>query len=267
MPVRPWTQRVVIRWRSALRFYEERIAILRALEGLGLLHAFQVAENRISARLGDEDHEVVVTSSSLTLRLLSPDGDVARLTSAARTVFEAIRPKRARPQIVLQHLVPVERDYELYRRESARTFLATSPLETLSVTDWAFLLTGVVEHLSTEVNAEFGIVSQAEIPARIARLVGGIGAIGDRDPDLAPDRWNEGEFPSVAFFSDSVWDRKEELDSDLLTESLSEFWDAVVSEGGRLVDELQRRVGTETTADVALAMDQEFDERGEGRGR
>lgn len=233
MAFQPWTQRIAIRWRSELRFYEERVAILRALEGQGLLRAFRVGENEISARLGDDDHSMALSHAGLTLRLLAPEGDTDRLTTAARTVFEAIRPKRARPQIQFQHIIPVDLDYDDYRRHSAEALLAISP--SIQPTDWALMLTGAAERSNADVTIEFGILAEAEIPLRLARFVG---RAGPPDGDITPDRWANSDLPSVAFFGDSHWSREEELDSDSLTESLSAFWEDVLADSDRLITEL-----------------------------
>jgi hypothetical protein len=124
----PWTQTISLSWRPELRYYEERIAILRQLEDRGDLRAFRVRDEAIDARLFDRDHQLSVRQDGLTLQLLRPSADPEQAWSAVALAVAAIRPsKPTKIMVGLQHLEAIPLAFEDAVRHG-REHLTSVPL-------------------------------------------------------------------------------------------------------------------------------------------
>jgi hypothetical protein len=231
----PMTQSIRLRWRPELRFYEQRTAILRELEDLGVLSAFRFSEGSVDARLPDW-RWLSVTESGLTLNILTESGDEEASWGLVETVISKIAPLRySQVRVSYQHVVELPLSME---QAIARSYEGLfRPLDTpeVAVTDWAVLadlrISGVQP---AKGKVEFGIVSQKEVSLRLKKLGGrdpGMEHLGSRD-------WEASEFKEVSLFADSdlqciAPDEGEQLS----LEDARAFWGASREQMGRLADE------------------------------
>ena len=233
----PWTQRYRLRWRPTLAFYEKRYAVLRALEKDGLLRQFKSNEASVSARLTDASHVVTFGPNRLDISLLRPGTDDLLEQITAR-VLEALRPERlSRPSVGLQWLAPADQDYE-----SARTNAATRlfpPENTVEFDDFAVLLDG--HHEIGSYRLEIGIVEAAELPVRLAREVGRVGA---SDPETPRSLWPIDSFPDVAYFGDAEWDLDQTPDP--TSAGVIELWSRTRDATSNVVSSVFEELGADT---------------------
>lgn len=194
----PWTQRYSLRWRPTLAFYEERYSILRGLETDGLLRQFKSSEASISARLTDANHVITFGPNRLDVSLLRPGAD-GLLEQITERVLTALRPERlSRPSVGFQWIAPAEQDYDTVRAIAAKRLFPPDSAEEFH--DFAILLDGQQDLGSYQL--EIGVVKASELPIRLAREVGRVGAT---DPETPRSLWPIDSFPDVAYFSDVEW--------------------------------------------------------------
>lgn len=249
--LKPWTQTVSLHWRSELRYHEVRVALLRAFEDAGVLRAFRIGEDSIDARIFDQDHQLSVSQSSLTLQLLRPDADREAAWDVVAQALEMVRP--AAPEsmtVALQHISPIDAPFEVSVQQSLEQFFSLPGSATAQARDWSLLLDlSVEDEAEPSGQTEVGIARKWEFPPRLARLLGRMG--GPRSWQVAPNHWQEVEFPEVAFFADTIW-RKEAPDSQSLLEAAWRYWDDALPRTARFVAELRGNVlGQETEGDPA----------------
>lgn len=239
--VLPITQSIRLRWRPELRFYEQRIPILRQLEDQGILEAFRVGDDYIDARLLGAPHELSVRQDGITLDLLSPTDKIEEAWSVVRLAVEAIEPTRfIRARASYQHIVelPLEFD-EAIARGHVRLYRSLGTQE-VRFGDWAFL--GDIEAAGPPVSKgsmEFGIVRRHEVPSRLERQAG-------RGPGLSRSRstsWTSETFKDVSLFADTNLifavdgDQKEAF----MDEAYA-FWEASRTQVCRLVMDIHSRL-------------------------
>jgi hypothetical protein len=242
----PWTQSVSLHWRPELRFYEERIRILRELEDKRELRAFRVAEGSIDARIRDDDHLLSVHQSGLSIQLLRPNADIDRAWAALTTVVETIRPASLRrTTVAFQYVSELKVDMPTAISNSIDHLFSVPTVEGVSYRDWAVLM-DITRSDGSEGQMEFGIVEDHEVPARLSRHVGRINVSGG---NVAPDHWKEDEFPAVAVFADSY------LQSQIPTMEgalihVREFMDTARRDAGKVVESISNRLGADRTEEV-----------------
>jgi len=230
-----------------LRFYEERIGILRHFDDAQALRAFKVGENTIDAQLFGGECRISVSQSGATLQLLSPEADLQRGSEALAAVVAALSLPAIRSlTVALQYVEPIDLAFrEAIDRGHERLF-GISLSTKLRLGDWAVLQD---LHLGDQEErdgaVEFGIVQATEAPQRLARIQGR--AQGEH---LSPGVWSQATFPPVALFADSFWSLREHpKDADLMSTVVS-FWETVREKTGSLVVELH---STLTAKDDAAA--------------
>lgn len=198
--LRPWTNCLRLSWSPCLSYYERRLEILRSLEDAGDLHAFRIDEDEIGARLGAAHHELRVSSDGLLAALFGPEErDESVVTTAVTEALELLQPSRLRNfSVFLQHLVPLEeRSYDEMRKMAAGLALGEAA-QPLGAVDCAVLFDGVSP--LGPYQAEFGVVREEEIEARLLR------SIGRANPLRAtPTRPLPSRLPSVALYVESDW--------------------------------------------------------------
>jgi hypothetical protein len=231
----PWTQSLALSWRPALRFYEERIGILRDFDDAQVLRAFKVGENTIDAQLFGGECRISVSQSGATLQLLSPQADLKGGSDALAAVVAALSLSEIRSLTVgLQYVEPIELPFrEAVDRGHEQVFGAKLGAE-LRLGDWAVLQDlHLGDHDERDGGVEFGIVQASEVPQRLARIQGR--AQGEH---LSPGVWSQATFPPVALFADSFWSLREHpMDGELMS-SVAGFWETVREKTGSLVVEL-----------------------------
>lgn len=195
--VEPWTRRFRFSWPQTVEYLDHRYAILRRFEELGVVRQFRAGEDRITVRLGDAHHVVVYGLGSLEGSLLRPDADEERLKAALSLIFETLKPQRLlRPRVDFQWLVALDLEYDEAR---VRTALQGFGEAGASVVDWSVLADGKLSGPKGTYRAEFGIVEAAEMPVRLSRQTGRVGAA---ERDVPATIWPLATLPSVGWFYD-----------------------------------------------------------------
>ncbi len=234
------TQSIRLRWRPELRFYEQRTAILRELEDIGVLRAFRFSEASVDARLPDW-RWMSVTESGLTLNILTESNDEEEDWRLVETVISKLAPLRySHARVSYQHVADLPLPFEQALARSYKELLRPLDTPEVAVTDWAVLadLRTSGPHQATG-RVEYGIVGKEEVPLRLAKLGGrdpGMGHLGSRDWDMA-------EFKDVSLFADSDLRRDAAEDQqELFLGDAHTFWGASREQIGRLVDEWHSRL-------------------------
>jgi hypothetical protein len=198
----PWSQRIEVDWSPALRFYENRIGILRELQDKGILKAFRTRDHAVDGRLFDGDHVLTVRHNGVSLQLLRPEADVMAGWDAVSLAFSRIHPSGpTHVYVALQYVMELEGDYRNMVGKGRERLLSVPLTDDIEASDWALLLDLELEAQPGSVGqVEFGITANVELPHRLARLVGKLS--GER-ADIDPDHWTVEEFPAVSLFADS----------------------------------------------------------------
>jgi hypothetical protein len=236
----PMTQSIRLRWRPELRFYEQRTAILRELEDLGVLQAFRFSEGSVDARL-PEWRWLAVTESGLTLNVLTDSDDESEAWRLVELVVSKIAPLRySHARASYQHVVELPLSFERAIERSYEELFRPLNTSEVAVTDWAVLADLRTSGPHPAVGkVEYGIVRQGEVPHRLQKQ-------GGRDPGmehLGSREWDRAEFKDVSLFADSdlqcdAADDREEL----FLDDARMFWDSSREQMGRLVDEWRSKL-------------------------
>jgi hypothetical protein len=230
-----WTQRLNVRWRRTITFFERQYEILRELEANDLLWQFRTEPERISVRVGDAYHRLSFGVGHVEGALLAPDGDLSRIQNAMRIVLEAIEPDRlVRPELSAQWLMPLESDYDEARKAGIAALVGEVAA---SVTDWAFVFDGQLESPELTYHLEAGIVQSSEIPSRLSRVAGSF----TPDPEAPPTLWATHELPDVAFFCDSDFTVADRLEAS--PDALFSLWEGTRNAAEGVVSGVMERLG------------------------
>jgi hypothetical protein len=231
--LKPWTQRLSLSWRPELRFYEQRIAILKKLEEQGYLRAFRVEESFVDAQLFETRDRLTVRQDGADILLLSPEAEPARALEALCLALAEVRPTTPRTiSGSFQYIAPIALDFlDAVARGYGRVL--GNPLGDLSHGDWAVLTDIILESPPASGIVEFGIIKAEEAPDRLARRAGRTG----RAPQ--PQRWDPDQFPDVAVFCDGTLSGALGDDSEKIPEVAAKFWSAARDAHGSLVEGLR----------------------------
>lgn len=231
----PITQSIRLRWRPELRFYEQRIRILRDLETAGLLQGFRVSEETVDAQLPGW-RWLTVWQSGLTLDVLSDTVDTQASWQTIQDAIELIAPLQySHARVSYQHVAPLSATFEEAVSLSYEHLYRNLSTDEVAVGDWA-LLADIATPASPAATGkvELGIVRRDELPLRLNRLGGrspGMQHIGQRD-------WQPGEFKAISLFADSdlVCQAPAGQEEAFLEEACA-FWDASRSRMSKLVED------------------------------
>lgn len=162
----PWSQTLVMAWRPALRYHEQRYAVLRQLTEASTVAAFRVQVEDVGARLAD--HELELSATGLSLHLTKPDVDLAAAEQTLRITLELIDPTITRLTFVVQYLAPLGGPYDEMRSTAAES-LVGAWVEGVTLRDCATVFDAVVTlDDAWSVHVEAGVLAQAEIPQRFS---------------------------------------------------------------------------------------------------
>jgi hypothetical protein len=254
VPLSPRSSGVVVRWRPDFAYYEQRIAILRALRDQRLLRQFRVDEQEITARLSDTCQMVV---SAVQLAVTESNGSLfgsAVVSAAMDTAISLVDPVWEGGDFVATYVAPLDTDdYDDARLSAAGRFWADGLADSLGLTDWAMLCDGRGPTASLTYQLEFGIVSRAEAATRVLRRYPRVSG-----PPLWTDTSIAFEFPAVGLFADVHWFAK---DSGRDAESLKDWLGVQMAEipdrSADLVGRLQARmIGKTLTTESVQEMEQ-----------
>jgi hypothetical protein len=240
VPPQLWVQGASVRWRPDFRFYEARTRFLSRLDEKGLIRAWRVEEEEVSARLRDADHEALLDSGGITVIGTTLEPDIERLIFAAEAAIKEVGiPRLTTMRVQFEYIYPLEGSYDEIRIESARRFLGS--LADLRITDYAVLLDGQRSDLSYEYKLEFGIVSRTEIPLRLSRLIGRMR--GEGEQQSLPRSLNFSKLPEVALFADMSWRYAQAPVASEAGGALRELW----TNGRREADALLEQIKSTAT--------------------
>lgn len=235
------TQSIRLRWLPELRFYEERVPILRRLQESGLLQAFRVSEETIDAELPNWCW-LSVAQSGLTLNLLDATDDTSDAWEIVKSIVDKIGPlSYTHARVSYQHIVelPFESFEAAVASGHASLFQSLGTTEAI-LGDWALLSDVVViGPPAGGGHIEFGIVRDNEIDFRLKR----VGGRGPGMQHLGQREWEQSAFKQVSLFADS------NLTSPVVPghekaflEDAGEFWRASRNQMSRLVSELSSKL-------------------------
>lgn len=232
--LKPWTQRLSLSWRPELRFYEQRIAILKKLEEQGILRAFRVEESFVDAQLFETRDRLTVRQDGADIQLLSPQAESERALEALCIALAEVRPTTPRSiSASFQYIAPIELEFmDVVARGYGRV-LGDLPGD-LRHGDWAILTDIILESPSASGIVEFGIIKAEEAPERLARRAGRTG--GRSQPQ---QRWVAEQFPDVAVFCDGTISGALEDGSEKIPAVAANFWNAARDAHGSLVEGLR----------------------------
>lgn len=242
-----WAQSISLWWRPELRFYEERIDILRSLEERGYLRAFRVQENFIDARLFDSRDRLSVRQDGLELHLDRPDADVDRAWEAVEIGLSAVEPRQPRTVVAtFQHLTGLDMGFEEAVARAYGSVFGTLGTDSIKLGDWAVLV-DVSMNGGASGQIEFGIVRADEVPDRLSRAAGRIGSRQAEPRDVpGPEA-----FEDVSMFAD-FWLSDSLVPGEGFGSEAQRFWHTARSEAGKLVTTLGKTlIGDERHGEMA----------------
>jgi hypothetical protein len=238
----PWTQLLAVSWRPQLRFYDERIRILHALEERGALRSFAVEEHRIGARVSDNGHELTFRRDGMTIDVFGPVEGLDAVwdqVALAQELLQIGATRRATARF--RYVAPL--DDMAFEEALAATNSAVFSLPSdggVIPTDYALLFDATLGDGVTG-QIEFGIVRGS---AEARRRLTGVGErIGPVSPAAARKDWSRTTFPDVALFVDASWEQKRDAEDENL-EAVRELWTTWNAQTGAFVDGLQELLVT-----------------------
>jgi len=229
----PWTRTLTARWRPQLRFYEERIPILRAFEDDGVLRAFAVASDSVGARVLEPGHQITVRQDGLSVDLFGQEPDLATVRKLISQTLEKIAPVGLRaPTARFSHVVPLDVPVQEAVQRSIAPIVPSTP-SNVSGVDFALLM-DLATPDETSGQIEYGIIRSSEARRRLKGISQRIApvsqAIRDRD-------WEAVKFPEVSLFADSMW--RQDINIGLQeAQDVWGFWERATKYAGEFVDGL-----------------------------
>ncbi len=238
----PWTQTIKLSWRPELRFYEERIGILRELQDRGLLQAFRVGDNHVDARLQNPRYQLSVRESGLTMHLLAPDAEPDEAWNVLAPALDLIRPSRPREMATTYaHVAALDQSFDEAVARGYSGLFGSLDAGGARFDDWALLADVYLDSISANGLIEFGIVRTHEIEARLTRRAGRTTS-GDPYPPISPTVMQGLKIPKVALFSDSTFRRPADQHGNDFATRAREFWEASRTQADSLVGDLHQRL-------------------------
>jgi hypothetical protein len=222
---------IVLAWQPNVRVYEGRGTILRVMDDAGLIDAFKVGDEWLGLRLSKAVVEVWPAGATVAVSGAGLDvGSEARATLA--TIWKILEPRNVMVRRVLvQTLETINEDYEIVRARIGQGLLSSLVPGAL-VDDWSALIDAHSDRGPFKV--ETGIVSSAEIPARLDRSVSRIQVKGARGALQQPWGWDQTNLPACAFFADYNWDVRHPLREDGPVDELIDLWTSLERESEAL---------------------------------
>lgn len=240
----PWTQVLELSWAPELRFYEQRIFLLRELEARQNLAEFRVLDHRIEARLSEKEAlEVGPTGASFVL--VGPEARLEVVRDVVSLVLKSLDPENVSVSLLaVQFLTTLPDEFEDARRRS--TQYVVGPFLEEGARDYALLVDGMSATLQAAFQVELGVVDPHEAPLRIGRFIGRLsdtGRVANREL-LPRSAFMRDDYPAAAFFSDWNWyPRMEPRPQGEAEAEVFALWNRVVEESGKMLRKVQVEAG------------------------
>jgi hypothetical protein len=230
----PVTQTLRLRFRPTLRYFDERVAIVRRFDELDCLRGFTVEAEDVRAAL-DGFRWLSITPSGVTFDILDPAHDRDASWAIVEDVCTALGPLTfSHARVSYQHLVALPLSFEEAVARGRRRLMRDLSTDEVTLDDWALLSTVNIAGPHTAAGMiEFGTVRRDEIQVRLARAVGrgpGMLHIGERD-------WPLQDFGDVSLYADTdlasvAAPGREQA----FLDDAAEFWDQSRDQMTRLID-------------------------------
>jgi hypothetical protein len=239
----PTTQSIRLRWRPELRFYEQRIKILRDLEEQDLLQAFRVTEETVDAELPNWCW-LSIAQSGLTLDWLTETDDTSTAWTLVQDIVGKIKPRQfSHARTSYQHVIGLPLSFDEALARSREQLYSAWGTEEVTLTDWALLADlEAAGPPPSKGQVEFGITRSDELPARLNR-------VSRRGPGMMQTshrEWKPEEFKDVSLYADSDFNcPATEGDLDAFLERAEAFWDSSRSQIGRFLAELGTKLASD----------------------
>lgn len=191
-----------VTWRATARQYGARSAILESLEESALLRSFKMTEEGVSAGLTPHV-ELLVNPAGMLLSTFGEDFAEELMQVVLGVILERVQPERCHVVARFQHLVPIDADYDFVRSEVARRYLPLIAAD-YAIDDFAILADGKTNGGTDLFMLEFGVVSQREVPDRLAGTYSRLPRHGLPAPSPRR-RWRASDFPPVSLYVESMW--------------------------------------------------------------
>jgi hypothetical protein len=237
-----WTQTLSFGWRPQLRFYEERIPVLRDFEDAEVLKAFAVNPDSIGARVLDAGHQITVRQDGLSVDLFGQTADVAEMQELLTQAVSRIEPDVfVGLSVRFAHIVSLSTTFEEAVARSIAPLLPASGDNRVSCTDHAILL-DLRAPSQVTAQIEYGIL-RSSVEARFR--LGGTGTrVAPVSPAVREQTWETAKFPEVSLFADSLWREEGQREHHQLQEIWG-FWADAAQYAADLVESLARPLDSE----------------------
>jgi hypothetical protein len=187
-------------WPPQLKFFEARLKTMSRLDHEFGLAGFRIQEDRIEALVRNVG-EVTVGPDRLRIAVMSPAYDIDRFNECIRIALEPFEPDNCVTFLRFQTLQAFDVEYAPAQAKAIDGWLTRVP--GVVPGDAAVLFDALDIESEMPFQVEYGVVSRAEIPARLRRSVGRTRTPEDKqqtglDVDTA-------DLPAVATFADFRW--------------------------------------------------------------
>jgi hypothetical protein len=196
-----WTQSIHVHWPRSFAFLERRFSLLRRLEEHEELTGHRTADEEIGVRFRGNAYRVDVDSISVTISCVASAFDEDFVRQILDIVLESVEPRSLESILALyQHLTPQVGSAQELQAATATAILGdwTKPA---SLLDYSISADGTSE--GAKLHVDFGIVSEAEIPERLARRAWTVAA-EPRDAEMVR-YWKRRDLPSAATYVGCDW--------------------------------------------------------------
>ncbi len=196
---------LLLRWqRPRYALLDQRGSLLELLDEDDKVDAYATAEGSVDVRMRGGIALHVNTLGAWAYELVVPSDRRGRsMIDLVQAVGERLGVTDVTVTAAFQHLVPW--DGETDESRASRTATA-SILGDPEWYDFALLVDGFSRSMWSY-QAEFGVLSAADAPARLARR---IGRMSDTAAPPLEEEIVSGDYPAVATFVDSTWRRPQE---------------------------------------------------------
>lgn len=230
-----------------MRFYEERISLLRYLEGDELLQAFRVGEETVDAQLPDW-RWLSIAQSGLTLNALTSEVDTEETWSIIEAIVGRLGSLQfTRARVSYQYAQPLPMSFDAALEAARNRLYPDIGSADVVVQDWALLADLALAGPSPATGQiELGIAHAWEIPMRLKRTGGrgpGMAHVGERE-------WVPAEFKEPLVFADSDFVCRATMgQEESFLAQAKQFWIASQIEMSRLVDGFREKLVSEGRQD------------------